>query len=160
MHESSGRSASAPVTKEIIIHAPREIVYGYLTQADKIVQWMGFDAEVEPKRGGIFRLSPNRVDVVRGEYVETTPHSKVAFSWGFEGEGHELPAGSTLVEISLEEVPTGTRLSLTHSGIADPEWREDHSVGWDHYLPRIAAAAEGCPLGPDPWASKIQQYQR
>jgi uncharacterized protein YndB with AHSA1/START domain len=156
MHESSGPGANAPVVKEIHIDAPPEIVYEYLTQADKIVQWMGFDVDVDPQPGGIFRLSPNRVDVVRGEYVEATPYSKVAFSWGFEGAGHELPAGSTLVEFSLERAPSGTRLRLVHSGIADPEWREDHSVGWDHYLPRIAAAAEGFPLGPDPWASKIQ----
>src|SRR5580658_1316458 len=110
MHESSSPSASAPVVKEIQISAPPEIVYEYLTQADKIVQWMGLDVDVDPKPGGIFRLSPNIANVIRGEYVEATPYSKVAFSWGFEGVGHELPAGSTLVEISLERIKSGTKL--------------------------------------------------
>jgi uncharacterized protein YndB with AHSA1/START domain len=154
MHASSSPGAAAPIVKEINIAAPCEIVYEYLTQPDKIVQWMGFDAEVDPKPGGIFRLKPNRHNVLRGSYIETTPFSKVSFSWGFEGEGHELPAGSTLVEISLEEIQTGTKLRLVHSGFADREWRDDHSTGWDHYIQRIAAAAEGHPLGRDPWLDK------
>ena len=139
-----------PITKTIDIHAAPEIVFEYLTRREKIMLWMGIDAVVDPRPGGTFQIAPNRFDRIRGEYIEATPFSKVAFTWGLDGEGHGFPAGSSLVEISLTPIATGTHLQLVHSKFPDNDWRDPHDGGWDFYLARIAAAAEGHPLGPDP----------
>jgi hypothetical protein len=39
---------------------------------------------------------------------------------------------------------------LVHSGLPDAI-RAGSAEGWDHYLPRLAVAAEGGNPGPDPW---------
>jgi uncharacterized protein YndB with AHSA1/START domain len=151
MQEFHAPGASEPIVKEIDIAAPPSIVYEYLTQDDKIMEWMGLEVDVDPKPGGAFRIVPNDRHVIRGEYVEATPFSKVAFTWGYEGDD-ELPPGASLVEITLEPTSAGTRLRLVHSGIADPEWNHDHNKGWDYFVERIAGAAEGRPMEPNAYA--------
>ena len=51
------------------------------------------------------------------------------------------PGGST-VEIDLEPRGEGTRLRLVHRGLVASE-RPSHAAGWDFFLPRLTAVAEG-----------------
>jgi uncharacterized protein YndB with AHSA1/START domain len=145
------------IAKDVYIDAPPETVYAFLTEPAKIAQWIGTDIDVDPRPGGIFRIVPNRVDVIRGTYLEAVPFSKVTFTWGFEGEGHEVPAGSTVVEITLRAEGAGTRLNLVHRELHG-EWRDDHDAGWDHYLARVKIAAEGGRSEPDPYADPAHRH--
>jgi uncharacterized protein YndB with AHSA1/START domain len=146
-HDAPGE----PIAKDIYIAAPPQIVYTYLTEPAKMAQWIGIDPQLDPRPGGIFRVSPNRVDVIRGTYLEAVPHSKVTFTWGFEGVGHAVPAGSTVVEITLQPEGDGTRLHLMHRNLS-AEQRELHDSGWSHYVARLKIAAEGGIPEPDPLA--------
>lgn len=145
------------ISKEIYIDAPVELVYSFLTEPAKMRQWIGTEVDIDARPGGIFRVVPNHVDVIRGEYLEAVPPSKVTFTWGFEGEGHAVPAGSTVVEITLEPQGAGTRLRLTHRDLMG-EQRDKHDAGWDHYLARIAIAAAGGTPGPDPFAQPTHRH--
>jgi uncharacterized protein YndB with AHSA1/START domain len=145
------------IEKEIYIEAPPEVVYGFLTEAAKMTQWIGTDVELDPRPGGVFRVVPNLVDVIRGEFLEAVPYSKVSFTWGFEGDGQGVPPGSTVVEITLEPEGAGTRLRLTHRDLSG-ESREKHDAGWDHYLARITIAAEGGAAEPDPFANPSHRH--
>ena len=85
--------------------------------------------------------------VAEGEFVELVPERRVVFTWGWRG--HPLvPAGSSTVEVEL--VPDGddTIIRLTHRDLPD-EARAMHRVGWEHYLPRLAAVVQGIDPGPD-----------
>ena len=73
----------------------------------------------------------------------------MVFTWGWE-DG-EFPPGSSRVEITLTEVDGATLVRLVHSGLPT-EHREANAAGWDHYLPRLSAAASGADPGLDPWA--------
>jgi uncharacterized protein YndB with AHSA1/START domain len=139
------------IAKDLYIEAPPHIVYSFLTDPSKISEWIGTEIDVDPRPGGIFRIVPNRVDVIRGTYLEVEANAKVSFTWGFEGEGHAVPAGSTVVEITLRPEGTGTRLNLIHRNLTG-EWRDKHDAGWNHYVQRIKIAAEGGPLEADPFA--------
>jgi uncharacterized protein YndB with AHSA1/START domain len=143
--------ADKPIEKSIYIEASSEEVFEFLTDARKMLRWIGTDVQVEAKPGGIFRVVPNGVDVIRGQFLEVVPHSKVAFTWGFEGDGHTVPAGSTEVEITLRPEGKGTRLQLVHRRLQG-EARGKHEFGWVHYLSRIKSAVEGRDAGPDPFA--------
>ena len=145
------------IEKDVYIDAPPAIVYAFLTEPAKIAQWIGTEIEVDPRPGGIFRIVPNRVDVIRGTYLEAVPSSKVTFTWGFEGEGHEVPAGSTVVEITLRAEGEGTRLNLVHRELHG-KWRDDHDAGWDHYLARVKTVAEGGRSEPDPFADPAHRH--
>lgn len=104
--------------KEIYINALPEQVFEFLTDPVKMRRWMGIPADLDPRPGGIYRLAPGGGDVVRGEYLEVVPDSKVVFTWGFEGAAHGVPAGSTVVEIILEARGRGTWLRLSHRDLA------------------------------------------
>jgi uncharacterized protein YndB with AHSA1/START domain len=138
-----------PLVKEIYIEAPVERVFDFLTDPVKMLRWMGVSAELDPRPGGIYRLDPNGGDVVRGEYLEVVPNSKVVFTWGFEGAAHSVPAGSTVVEITLDPRDQGTWLRLTHRDLP-PEARDKHDYGWGHYLRRLKIVGEGGNPGRDP----------
>lgn len=137
-----------PIVKEIVIDGSPDEIYAFLTDPAKIARWIGTEIDVDPKPGGVFRIVPNHRDIILGEYRETIPSRKVSFTWGFDGPGHTVYAGSTLVEITLEREGSGTRLRLVHRGLSG-EARERHAFGWDHYLSRIKAVAEGTDPGVD-----------
>jgi uncharacterized protein YndB with AHSA1/START domain len=140
-----------PIVREIYIDAPPEGVFPYLVNGDRYSLWMGLVAELDPRPGGIYRVQPNSSDVLRGEFLVVEPPRRVVFSWGFEGAGHAVPAGSTTVEIELVPQGAGTLLRLTHRG-GPPERRERHARGWSHYLARLESIATGRDPGPDPFA--------
>jgi uncharacterized protein YndB with AHSA1/START domain len=83
-----------------------------------------------------------------GRFVELVPHRRVVFTWGWEGHP-TLPPGSSRVEIDLIPDGIGTLVRLTHRDLP-PDEIAKHRSGWDHYLPRLAVAAEGGDPGPDP----------
>jgi uncharacterized protein YndB with AHSA1/START domain len=143
-------SATEPLRHEVVIAAPPEIVFPYLTDPMRMVEWMGVVAILDPRPGGTFRVDANGRDVVLGEYVEVEPPSRVVFTWGFEGQERMVAAGASRVEVTLERDGDGTRLVLLHHGLAEAP-RAAHAEGWAHFLPRLASAAAGVPPGPDPW---------
>ena len=50
-------ATSAVVERQVHIAASPETVFKFLTEPDRFVQWMGRRVEIDPKPGGIFRLS-------------------------------------------------------------------------------------------------------
>jgi uncharacterized protein YndB with AHSA1/START domain len=143
--------AADPLVKEIYIDAPAEVIFTFLTDAAKMVRWMGITAAIDPRPGGIYRLDPNGRDVILGKYLEVAPSSRIVFTWGFENAAHDVSAGSTVVEIDLIPEGRGTRLRLTHRELP-PDARDKHDYGWSHYLPRLKTISEGRDLGSDPLA--------
>jgi uncharacterized protein YndB with AHSA1/START domain len=139
------------IVKTITIRAEPEAVFEFFTDAAKMAQWIGTEVELEPRVGGVFRVVPNRADVIRGRYLEVTPPVRVVFTWGFEGDGQALQPGASVVEITLRRVEGGTELTLVHRALPDG-LREAHAAGWSHYVARIATAAEGGDPGTDPLA--------
>ena len=131
---------------EVRIAASRETVFGYFTDAGKMTLWKGMRADLDARPGGVYRVDINGRDVARGEYLEVVPFSRVVFTWGWEAS--PLPPGSTTVEVTLTEDGGHTVVRLRHLGLP-PAQTKIHRDGWDHYLPRLAAAAEGRPAGPD-----------
>jgi uncharacterized protein YndB with AHSA1/START domain len=146
-----------PLTKEIYIDAPPDVVFSFLTDAEKMVRWMGLTAEIEPKAGGVYRLNPNGREFIRGTYLEVITNSRIVFTWGWEEPGARIPAGSTTVEITLQREGTGTRVRLVHRGLP-ADRRENHDLGWTHYLSRLKIASEGGQPGPDPCADPAVQH--
>jgi len=144
-------TTSQDIVREVVIAAPPEAVFPYFIDPDKMIVWKAVDATLDPRPGGIFRIDVTGHDVARGQYVEIDPPHRVVFTFGWESEDSPLPVGGSTVEITLVPEGDGTRVRLVHSGVP-AEIRAGSSGGWDHYLPRLAAAAEGRDPGPDEWA--------
>lgn len=137
---------------EIRIAARPETVFPFFTDAGKMVRWKGLRATLDPRPGGVYRVDINGEDVARGEYVEIMPNRRVVFTWGWEGNRHSVPPGTSRVEVSLIPDGDGTIVRVTHRDLP-AETRKPHAEGWQHYLARLATVAAGGDPGPDPWAT-------
>jgi uncharacterized protein YndB with AHSA1/START domain len=146
------------VSREVFIQAPPAVVFGFLTNSEKLLRWMGTSADIQPVPGGRFRMSPNGREIVEGRFLEVVPHRRIVFTWGFVGADAQIPAGSTTVEITLTAKRGGTWLRLRHRGLPSGEPRTGHGAGWIHYLERLRTVAEGRLPGPDSLAAGSVQH--
>ena len=136
------------VVREIRVEASPEVVYGYFTEPELMTRWFGVSAKLEPQPGGLFRVEIDDHNIARGTYIELTPHERVVFTWGWEGEGREVPPGSTTVEVTFTPEGDATLVRLRHSGLPDGTI-DKHGDGWGHYLGRLGVAAAGDDAGVD-----------
>ena len=141
--------ATDTVQQETLIDADPATIFAFLTDADRLVRWMGVAANLDPKPGGLYLVDVTNGDVARGEFKEVVPVSRLAYSFGWE-KGDDLKPGGSLVEIDLIPQVTGTLGRMTHSGL--PEGLvAAHAKGWAHFYARLAIVAAGGDPGPDPW---------
>jgi uncharacterized protein YndB with AHSA1/START domain len=126
--------------KEIWIDAAPEKVFPYLVEPELLTTWIGEESWNDPRPGGVFRLKFDSENVSRGEFVEIDPPRRVVYTWGSE-ERASLPVGSTTVTFDLEPESGGTRVRLRHSGLPNEQEVEQHTKGWDHFLPLLARVA-------------------
>lgn len=137
-----------PYVAAVRVEAPPQRVFEQFTHSDALTRWMGQRAKLDAKPGGEFSIDFPRVRV-RGRYVEVDPPNRLVFTWGHEGSD-VLPPGASTVEVTFTAEAGGTIVRLVHRDLPAPE-EERHSLGWQHYLPRVALLAVGTDPGPDPW---------
>ena len=142
---------SLVVHRETQIAAPPATVFAFLTDPQKILSWMGAEADTDAHPGGLYLVKdiagrPGRT--ARGEFREVVPVHRLAYSFGWEA-GKEVPPGSSLVEIDLAERDGGTLVRLTHSGLPNAAQCAAHDAGWGYYMDRLAVAAAGGNPGAD-----------
>jgi uncharacterized protein YndB with AHSA1/START domain len=140
------------VRRETQIAAPPATVFAFLTDPQKIVNWMGGASETELRPGGIYLLKDvgRSGRTARGAFREVVPVHRLAYSFGWDGDD-EVPPGSSLIEIDLIDRDGGTLLRMTQSGLPNVTSRDNHATGWAHYIDRLCIACRGGDPGPDPW---------
>jgi uncharacterized protein YndB with AHSA1/START domain len=169
-------SETSVVEHEVSVAARPETVFTYFTDPVRMVQWMGAEATLDPRPGGVCRIAfqprrsvaefldalggepdhaPERRElndarVMMGKFVEIDPHRLIAFTWGWEQELYRVPPQSTAVEVSFTPDGASTIVRLAHRRLPATAVAL-HRVGWQYYLSRLAIAAAGSDPGPDPW---------
>ena len=155
---SAERNETEAVTEhELRVAASPDSVFDYFTDPAKMGQWIG-EATLDPRPGGVCRVSPCGHATVLGEYVEIDRPRKVAFTWGWEAVLFATPPQSTLVEVVLTPDGEDTIVRLAHRRLK-PEAVAFHRVGWQHYLARLELAASGTDPGPDPWVDLARNLE-
>src|SRR5207244_11513818 len=101
------------VEHEVRVAASPDSVFEYFTDPAKMVKWMGTEATLDPRPGGVCRINPSGQGAVLGQFVEVDPPRRVVFTWGWESEMFATPPQSTLVEVSLMLDGEGTIVQLT-----------------------------------------------
>jgi uncharacterized protein YndB with AHSA1/START domain len=130
------------VRRETQIAAPPATVFAFLTDPEKILSWMGAEAETELHPRGLYLVKGISGRAARGAFREVVPVHRLAYSFGWDGD-EEMPPGSSLIEIDLIDRDGGTLLRMTHSGLPNAPKCARHDEGWAHYLGRLAMAAAG-----------------
>jgi uncharacterized protein YndB with AHSA1/START domain len=138
-----------PIRREFTINADAATVFAFFTEPQRLIRWIGTSAELDPRPGGIFLVDVMSGWVARGEFKEVVPVSRLAYTFGWEGNNHFVAPGSSLIEVDLLPTNGSTLVRFTHSGLP-PQAVPGHSEGWTHYLGRLVIAAIGGDPGPDP----------
>jgi uncharacterized protein YndB with AHSA1/START domain len=142
---------SLVVRRETQIAAPPATVFAFLTDPQKILSWMGAEADTNAQPGGLYLIKdvagrPGRT--ARGQFREVVPVHRLAYSFGWEGD-EAVPPGSSLVEIDLIDRDGGTLMRMTHTGLPSTVECANHAKGWAYYLGRLSVAASGGDPGAD-----------
>ncbi len=143
------------VSQEIDIAAPPDRVFRALTDAKQLFTWWGAEPSVEltafemdARTGGkyLYRCKPKPAAdfgevgeqlkksgsgefICQGEVLEFDPPRLLVWSW--IANWHEHPQARTIVRWELTPTKTGTRVRVTHSGLAEePISRKDYGQGW------------------------------
>jgi uncharacterized protein YndB with AHSA1/START domain len=112
-----------------ILPADPERIYKAWLDSSEHGQFTGGKAEINPIAGGIFTAWDG---YIKGITLELVPFSRILQAW--RAEDFPVEAEDSLLEIRLEEVPGGTRLTLNHSNVPD-EQVEEFKQGWlDFYF--------------------------
>ena len=100
---------------EIEIAAPQATVFAFLTDPDKILRWMGTNAQIEPYPGGIYLLSMNDTHTARGQNTQMIPVHRLAYSFGWERSAKYTPR----VDLDRDR---SYRERWGHAGTPHPWW--------------------------------------
>jgi uncharacterized protein YndB with AHSA1/START domain len=130
---------------ERTLAAPREVVYGRLTDAGELARWWGprgFTVpaiEFEPAVGRAYRIAmqPPEGELfhLTGEFLEVEPPATLAFTFRWEPP-HEDDRETTAT-LALEELESATVLRLTQGEFATAERHALHRDGWTESLDRL-----------------------
>jgi len=154
-------TTEAPVyERELQIDASPETVWEFLVDPEKVARWKGLPATAfDARPGGTYRIEIIPGHVASGAFVELERPRRLVYTWGWEpgADGpNAVPPGSSTVEIELVPAGAGTRLRFTHRDLPGIEAAQSHAEGWNHYLDRLATAAQGGDPGRDPWLGELQ----
>jgi uncharacterized protein YndB with AHSA1/START domain len=132
------------VEQTLRISARPETVWQYWTDPQRMCDWWGAAADLDPRPGGICRVEMGGGPVMVGEYVELVPHERIVFTFGWEPTtgAPDLAPGSTRVEVTLTADGGDTIMTLRHTGLP-AVFADEHRSGWGHFLPVLVAAAGG-----------------
>jgi uncharacterized protein YndB with AHSA1/START domain len=146
------------IVGEVEIAAPPDRVFQALTDPKQLLQWWTsgecpvklwkFDArpggkwtfQTEDSHG---KLTINSVSQFQaeGEILEYDPPRRLAYTW--IANWHADRAVRTVVRWELTPAGKGTRVKVTHSGLAsEPVARKDYSGGWPGVLEQLKKHVE------------------
>ena len=128
----------ATITKTIILAAPRETVWAFLTQRDKLAQWF-HRSDVDLSEGQDYALLEKTDDgadmtVCWGTVLQMDAPSKLVYSFTVR----PLDGAMTTVTWILDEVGDGTRLTMQHTGLEEVDapfgLMMALDAGWDQHM--------------------------
>lgn len=124
-----------------------EQVWAHLTEPAKLAAWYGEDGSIEPREGGVVRLSGGHI---RGVVTQWKPHRRLAYTWNVFGPGEaESPYPESYLTLELEPGDGEVALTLTHLPVLE-RFEGQNAMGWHTYLDMLSASLAGQPLGSRP----------
>jgi uncharacterized protein YndB with AHSA1/START domain len=144
------------VVSEIEIAAPPERVFQALTDPQQLARWFNDEScpiklwEMDARPGGRYRyetqkgtITVNKVSEFKchGEILECVPPRLLVYTW--VANWHNDTTRKTVVRWELTLTSVGTKVKVTHSGLADEAVaRKDYSGGWPGVVEKLKKFVE------------------
>lgn len=133
------------LTKTIILNAPRETVWTFLTDKDKLGTWF-HPSNVNLSEGNDYTLGGTNSDgefqkMCWGTVLEMTPPEKLKYTFTVK----PLDGVMTTVTWLLEELSGATKVTLLHEGLQDAGEASMGllralDAGWDEHFVKLREA--------------------
>ena len=135
------------VTVTRVLPADPATVFAAWTDAESLKSWF-FPGDVsvpevriDARVGGRFFIAMRGNESGKnfdhqGEYLELDPPRRLVFTW----RALFLDVPDSVITIELEPTGDGTRLTLTHARIHDPDFAKNYTEGWGKILEAQARA--------------------
>lgn len=130
------------------LNAPIDQVYQAFHNPERLMQWFAPGVTLVAQmmsdftEGGRYRIilqEPNGAqNSLTGQFTRIIPNEYLAYSWAWEDNLEE----SVITQVELVFTPrddSTTEVTLTHSGFANEQEREQHQYGWISCLEKLAA---------------------
>jgi uncharacterized protein YndB with AHSA1/START domain len=118
------------VERETLIEADPDEVWEAITDEDRLEEWLAEEVELDPVEGGDATFRSD--DGERSGTVQTVEEEeRFAFTWARPGEGESL------VEFTIEAVPSGTRLTVVETPIGPTAMATAAPFDWGPGLARL-----------------------
>jgi uncharacterized protein YndB with AHSA1/START domain len=134
-------TATPSLERQLRIEARPELVWEFWTEPARLGEWWGTATATVAEIGGAFVVEMENGYVMRGEYTALDAPRRLAFTFGWDGDGlgAVVPAGSTRVEVILDPDGDATILTLRHFDLPEVT-AGDHDHGWDRQLAVLVTA--------------------
>jgi uncharacterized protein YndB with AHSA1/START domain len=109
--ERGGLGAADSVVRTVVLDAPPQRVWEAVTDETMLREWLAPEVELEPYEGGAVLCRFADGEERRGEVELVEEAERLAFSWHREG------GASSRVEMALDAVADGTRLTVIETGL-------------------------------------------
>lgn len=133
-----------------IFNAPRELVFGYWTQADKLAQWTGCkdatkcEIQMDFRVGGSFTQKMHITGAgeftITGKYDEIIVPERIVYH-------ADLGMATTSIRVEFFEQGKQTRVVLTQEGLPDETMCKIVSQGTTESLEKLDHMLAGQPVG-------------
>lgn len=119
------------VMRELVLPSPPDEVWTALTDPEELEKWFANDVELDVEEGEAVFTWENG-EVRRARLEEVDEGRRFSFTWSDEDDVE------TRVAFDLEEIPEGTRLTVTESS-PDPQASAEWSTAVDLRFGRMPA---------------------
>lgn len=136
------------ITKTAFFNASRETVWSFLTDKDKLGTWFHkSDADLQQgKPYSLYRIDETgaKIPLIYGNVLEMDAPNRLVTTFCIEPFGEN----ATTVTWVLEAAAGGTRLHLTHAGVADAAGAITGAMllsldkGWDEHFAKLRTSVD------------------
>src|SRR5437763_1385287 len=107
------------VRRETHVPAPPAAVFALLTDPERILRWIGTEAQVEPRPGGLYLVNVTGARFARGSFREVVPVHRLAYSFGWDGSEAVPPAAAGIRPLAARAFETAGRLARSRAAPRD-----------------------------------------
>jgi uncharacterized protein YndB with AHSA1/START domain len=158
-----------PIRNSVVLNTPVANAWAMWTDSKRAVEFLCFEATIEPTPGGKYQAVFVREATAPlergndGRVVAIEPQRMLSFTWMTPMGAKALTGNSTLVTLYFIPLDGGkrTQIDLVNTGYGlGPDWKAAYAYnvkGWDNVLSHLQQAAE---FGPIDWNQRAKDMKR